>query len=183
MQGARGRPYVDMVKEGNAAADRPGRNPEGRGDLGASLCREPLQYRHIVSGSPPRPASHIASVAHVPIYEIGSGLAERCLRKKIPATGRPALVALFVLMCAGCSYLPNTISGSDFLKTNYLSYEHAFTDAAAADVRKTAERECSYRKQVAVRTGGNCSLTRCTTNFQCLDKADATKYQTQSETK
>src|SRR5215510_11732913 len=72
MQGARGRPYVDMVKEGNAAADRPGRNPEGRGDLGASLCREPLQYRHIVSGSPPRPASHIASVAHVPIYEIGS---------------------------------------------------------------------------------------------------------------
>src|SRR5262249_17400505 len=44
----------------------------GRGALGASLCREPLQYRHIASGSPPRPASHIASVAHVPIYEIGS---------------------------------------------------------------------------------------------------------------
>ena len=44
----------------------------GRGALGASLCREPSQYRHIASGSPPRPASHPASVAHVPIYEIGS---------------------------------------------------------------------------------------------------------------
>src|SRR5262249_35266043 len=37
-------------------------------------CRELSQYRHIVSGSPPRPASHIASVAHVPSYEIGSRL-------------------------------------------------------------------------------------------------------------
>jgi len=46
----------------------------GRGALGASLCREPLQYRHIAAGSPPRPASHIASVAHVPIIEIGSSL-------------------------------------------------------------------------------------------------------------
>ena len=72
MRGARRRPYVDMVKEGNDAADRPGRNPEGRGDLGASCRRSPLQYRHIAAGDPPKPASHIASVAHVPIYEIGS---------------------------------------------------------------------------------------------------------------
>src|SRR5262245_29583349 len=62
-----------MVKPGNDADDRPGRNPEGRGALGASLCREPSRYRHIASGSPPRPASHIASVAHVPTIEIGSG--------------------------------------------------------------------------------------------------------------
>ncbi len=34
--------------------------------------REPLQYRHIAAGSPPRTASHIASVAHVPMVEIGS---------------------------------------------------------------------------------------------------------------
>src|SRR3970040_808798 len=72
MRGARRRPYVDMVKEGNNAADRPGRNPKGRGDLGASCLRSPLQYRHIAAGDPPKPASHIASVAHVPIYEIGS---------------------------------------------------------------------------------------------------------------
>src|SRR5215813_976490 len=39
---------------------------------GASLCREPSQYRYIASGSPPRPASHIASVAHLLIIEICS---------------------------------------------------------------------------------------------------------------
>ena len=88
------------------------------------------------------------------------------------------LSLITLLLQCGCSYLPNTTSGSDFLTSNYLSYEHPFTDAAAAGARKTAERECSYRKQVAVRTGGTCSLTRCTTNFQCLDKADAAKYQT-----
>jgi hypothetical protein len=33
-----------------------------------------LQYRHIAAGDPPKSASHIASVAHVPIYEIGSNL-------------------------------------------------------------------------------------------------------------
>jgi hypothetical protein len=119
MQGARGRPYVDMVKEGNAAACAPerGAGPRlrgcdrggvhrhadsirrawpaagshlrpraqallrppravlaatrvGRGDLGAYCCRSPLQYRHIAAGNPPKSASHIASVAHVP--EIGS---------------------------------------------------------------------------------------------------------------
>ena len=72
MRGARRRPYVDMVKPGNDADARPGRNPKGRGALGAFLCREPSQYRHIASGSPPRTASHIASVAHVPTIEIGS---------------------------------------------------------------------------------------------------------------
>ena len=35
MRGARRRPYVDMVKEGNDAADRPGRNPGGDGAIWA----------------------------------------------------------------------------------------------------------------------------------------------------
>src|SRR5262249_45448533 len=60
-----------------AVAQRPwagGRSAGGKRLLrGASLRREPSQYRHIASGSPPRPASRSASVAHVPIYEIGSG--------------------------------------------------------------------------------------------------------------
>ena len=72
MRGARRRPYVDMVKPCNEADARPGHNPKGRGDLGAFLRREPLQYRHIAAGSPPLTASHIASVAHVLIIEIGS---------------------------------------------------------------------------------------------------------------
>src|SRR5262249_62081854 len=61
-----------------AATRRDGAGEPSAGDKrllrGASLCREPSQYRDIASGSPPRPASHIASVAHVPIIEIGSGL-------------------------------------------------------------------------------------------------------------
>src|SRR5262249_6277069 len=59
-----------------AVAQRPWAGGRSAGDKrllrGASLCREPLQYRHIASGSPPRPASHISSVAQVPIYETGS---------------------------------------------------------------------------------------------------------------
>jgi hypothetical protein len=46
----------------DAVAKRPRR--------GAYCCRSPLQYRHIAAGNPPKSASHIASVAHVP--EIGS---------------------------------------------------------------------------------------------------------------
>ena len=77
---------VDMVKPGNEADARPGRNPKGRGDLGAFLRREPLQYRHIAAGSPPRTASHIASVAHVPVVEIGSREHEgRAQRGAIPS--------------------------------------------------------------------------------------------------
>src|SRR5580765_1855106 len=37
MRGARRRPYVDMVKEGSDAADRPGRNPGGDGAMRAHL--------------------------------------------------------------------------------------------------------------------------------------------------
>src|SRR5688572_13566041 len=102
MLGARRRPYVDRVKPWNNADARPGRNPEGRGAEqrplavarplgqgedavakrprgGASCCRSPLQYRHIAAGDPPKTASHIASVAHVPIYEISSRLSGKPL--------------------------------------------------------------------------------------------------------
>ena len=102
MQGARRRPYVDMVKPGNAADDRPGRNPEGRGNLGAFFRREPSQYRHIASGSPPRTASHIASVAHVPTIEIGSNTALylRLLAHVKPYTRVFARAALDLLAAA-----------------------------------------------------------------------------------
>src|SRR5262245_39664712 len=62
----------------------------GRGAVGASLCREPSQYRHIASGSPPRPASHIASVAHVPSYEIGSRPRYLISARTRPAPARSA---------------------------------------------------------------------------------------------
>lgn len=59
---------------------------------------------------------------------------------------------------------------------NFLSFNHAFTDAAAADVRARAERLCGLRKQAVIQTSRSCSLEQCTTNFQCLDATDAAKY-------
>ena len=95
MREARCSQYVDIGKPSDKADARPGHNPEGRGAeqrlpplrayvagvrpaiakrslRGAYCCRSPLQYRHIAADDPPKSASHIASVAHVPIDEIGS---------------------------------------------------------------------------------------------------------------
>jgi hypothetical protein len=59
---------------------------------------------------------------------------------------------------------------------NFLSFNHPFTDAAAADVRTRADRICGLRKQVVTQTSRSCSLAQCTTNFQCIDAADAAKH-------
>src|SRR5690348_1874226 len=95
MREARCSLYVDIGKPSDKADASPGRNPKGRGAeqrlrrcapilagvrpavakrplRGAPCCRSPLQYRHIAAGDPPKSASHIASVAHVPTAEIGS---------------------------------------------------------------------------------------------------------------
>jgi hypothetical protein len=56
---------------------------------------------------------------------------------------------------------------------NYLTYEHPFSEAAAAAVRRNAEGTCRQRDQAAVETSRTCSLTRCTTNYQCMDETDA----------
>ena len=64
-----------------------------------------------------------------------------------------------------------------FGEGNYLTYEHAFTDAAAEIVRKNAESLCRQKKQVAVRSSGTCSLTRCTTHYHCMKPAEAAPYQ------
>lgn len=76
-----------------------------------------------------------------------------------------------LMACAGCA-TPQLV----VMESNYLTYEHAFTDAAAEAARKNAEKQCAHTKQVAVRTSGVCSLTRCTVNYQCMNKADATGY-------
>ena len=76
-----------------------------------------------------------------------------------------------LLACASCGIQPLVMQG------NYLTYEHPFTDAGAESARANAEWECKTRKQVAVRTGGACSLTLCTTHFQCMEPAEAKQYQ------
>jgi len=89
----------------------------------------------------------------------------------LPAVRR-SLVVTALLACAGCSAPPLLVAQ----ETNYLTYEHAFTEAAAADARKDAGKLCARTKLVAVRTSGACTLTRCTTHFQCMSKEDAGKY-------
>lgn len=75
-----------------------------------------------------------------------------------------------VLACAGCASQLIVMEG------NYLTFEHPFTEAGAASVRAQAEEKCRDRKEVAVRTGGTCSLTQCTTHYQCMSAADAARY-------
>jgi hypothetical protein len=59
------------------------------------------------------------------------------------------------------------------MESDYITYRHPFIDASAAQVRRSAEQLCGQRKQVPVRTSNACSLTDCTTNYQCMGKADA----------
>lgn len=59
---------------------------------------------------------------------------------------------------------------------NYLTYEHPFNDAAAEKVRKSAEDLCKQRKQAAVKTRSVCSLTRCFTDYQCVNPKDPLEY-------
>ena len=76
-----------------------------------------------------------------------------------------------VMACTGCATGYITSEG------NYLTYDHAFTDAAAQTARGHAEARCRERGKVAVRTDHACSLTQCTTSFQCMDAAEASAYQ------
>ena len=74
--------------------------------------------------------------------------------------GAAAVVVAAAL--AGCGPQPRIFEG------NYLTYEHAFTDAADAAVRRNAEATCRQRSQIAVSASRACSLTQCTTSYQCV---------------
>jgi hypothetical protein len=87
--------------------------------------------------------------------------------------------AALLLLLAGCS-TPKLLQGQDRTNVSYfednLRYEHPFTDAGFEYARKDAERECTSRKKVAAKVPGNCTLDRCVTNYQCINKSDATEY-------
>jgi len=89
---------------------------------------------------------------------------------------RPALAITFVaaLLLAACAEKSLLVGYEE--NENFLSFNHPFTDAAAADVRVRAERICGLRKQAVIQTSRTCSLEQCTTNYQCIDAADAAKY-------
>lgn len=84
---------------------------------------------------------------------------------------RAGFLSALLLAGAGCA---NQLVVSE---GNYVTLEHPFTDAGAESARAAAERLCKTRKQETVRTASACSLTRCTTHFQCMAAEDAKQYQ------
>lgn len=71
---------------------------------------------------------------------------------------------------AGCTG-PTVIGG------NYLTYDYAFNDAAAARARASAEQLCAQRKQMAIETSSVCTMTRCTTSYQCVSRENPGEYE------
>lgn len=86
-----------------------------------------------------------------------------------------------VLALAGCGTgaLLDGLPPNYIAEDNYLTFEHAFTDATLEAVRRRAESHCANKRLAAVRTSGTCSLTRCTTHYQCMSPADAKAFQPQ----
>jgi len=70
-------------------------------------------------------------------------------------------------LCAGCGPQPWVQEG------NYLTYDHPFSEASAQAVRKNAEWTCGQRDLAAFESSRVCSLTQCTTSYQCMSDADA----------
>ncbi|HMA08189.1 MAG TPA: hypothetical protein VKP68_10010 [Ramlibacter sp.] len=77
-----------------------------------------------------------------------------------------------VLLLAGCADYQLASHGQD---VNFVSFQHPFTDKAAADVLASAKRLCLKRGKVAIQTSNACSLEQCTTYYQCVDPAGVTK--------
>jgi hypothetical protein len=93
-----------------------------------------------------------------------------------------SLVTVFSLFGTGCTQTYQTFSAEQGgSETSYVTFEHPFTDAGAEEARKRAERQCGYKKQTAIKTKSTCSLSRCTTSFQCMLPAEAAKYPTGGE--
>lgn len=83
---------------------------------------------------------------------------------------RHCCLAGLLAALAGCAVEPVIMAG------NYLTYDHDFTEAAAADVRMNAEKLCGQRKQAAVQTRSVCTLKRCVTDYQCVNPKDPLEY-------
>ncbi len=83
-----------------------------------------------------------------------------------PSAVHRSLVTLLVAMAlAGCAGTVRPL----IMQDNYLTYEHALTDAAALSVQRNAEKMCAIRKQSAIKTRSVCSLKECITHYQCVD--------------
>jgi hypothetical protein len=90
--------------------------------------------------------------------------------KRFKSMAARALVLAAAVPGCSSSYVLTVNQG------NYLTFEHPFTDATAEEVRKRAVELCDGRKQVAIRSENVCTLTLCTTTYQCMDKDDAATF-------
>ena len=85
---------------------------------------------------------------------------------------RALLLLIFLTGCAGSMVNDEIV----VQESNYITIKHPFTDASAESIRKKADSICGARKQVPIKTASVCTLTKCTTNYQCLSPADAAQY-------
>ena len=92
------------------------------------------------------------------------------MRRPAPAITLYLLLVTLLAASSGCSSL--IVSAG-----NYLTYDHAFTDEAAAKAKADAEKLCAQRKQLAVQTSVACTMERCTTNYQCVDRKHPDEYE------
>lgn len=86
---------------------------------------------------------------------------------------RAFLIAALLAACAGCAP-----SYRDYIirESNYMTFEHPFTEAESERARKNAERHCAETRHLAVKTRSVCTLTRCTTHYQCMDREEAARF-------
>lgn len=94
---------------------------------------------------------------------------------KLVRYGMPALFALLA-GCVDYQIVGWDDGGARFLENNFVTFDHPNSEKAIAEVRAKAEKMCRQSKQVAIKTESVCSLTKCTTNYQCVKQADAIKY-------
>ncbi|WP_300335980.1 hypothetical protein [Accumulibacter sp.] len=99
----------------------------------------------------------------------GAGVNFHALFSPTPMIIRALLLTFLLSSCAD-----NLLVGFG-ADTNYLTFDHANSDKVIADVRARAEKLCAQRKQVAIKTAAVCSLTRCTTDYQCVDSGEIIK--------
>lgn len=96
--------------------------------------------------------------------------------KKSRAIAIALLAATGLSACVDTMIIGNESGEPRFLDTNFLIIEHPFTDKATADAKARAERLCREQKRLAVQTERACTLTQCTTSYQCVAPADAKAY-------
>ena len=81
------------------------------------------------------------------------------------------------LALAGCVDYQVTQYGG----TNFVTFEHPFTDKAVAEVRAEAKKRCAATRKLAVQTQRTCTLTKCSTVFQCADESSVREYGDQAD--